>query len=499
MDASSLERATDLIKCCKVPRLCNSVEEAPLERATFGQFIHVLEATLPTVFDILAAHGAELTGYDEYNADHNVEFKSWLALVIVEQYADDPAGLRADYQTEAVVLQKRIAQFFHGHELEHLLTGKGSDTVLRFLYGHYQRVLAPDQWKYHPADVGGFVRLVEFLYGPLPLCQHAPELDDDTAAYILSVGITLVEFFEPSYRLMGLRLFCVLLGSRNKDVMKRTNIHRVVYSNAMKLTVKLEHEPFIEVLWRCIYQYVELEEIDRKDYTQWNTVDDIMDTLLQQLMFASKLRTSQIYLLYLIKLLALDLPNYMIDELDEIQSINQKCHLYEPVCEQLRQECLGGFRNRRYYRWTKRIIEMLPHEAAKCQGLSRENGKYCHGVNLLFVLSTFPVEPEALQPHVKTQTTLTEFMNVFKQYEKQQNKALEKPSSATCDLIYNIKGLLSISRSMLLFLASLAPTYFPAHPQLAVLGQQLSDDCDDCDSIMYDCMQNLVQKLTIDN
>ncbi|KFB42622.1 AGAP003068-PA-like protein [Anopheles sinensis] len=499
MDASVLERATDLIKCCKVPRLCNSIEEAPLERATFGQFMHVLEATLRTVFDILAKHGAELTGYDEYNADHNVEFKSWLTLVIVEQYADDPTGLRADYQTESALLQKRIAQFFHGHELEHLLTDRGSDAVLRRLYGHYRRVLAADEWKYHPADVGGFVRLVEFLYGPLPLCQRAPELDDDTAAYILSVGITLVEFFEPSYRLMGLRLFCVLLGPRNKDVMKRTNIHRVAYSNAMKLTVKLEHEPFIEVLWRCIYQYVELEESDRKDYTQWSTVDDIMDTLLQQLMFESKLRTSQIYLLYLIKLLALDLPNYIIDELDEIQSIDKKCHLYEPVCEQLRQDCLGGFHNRRYYRWMKRIIEMLPHEAVKCQGLSRENGKYCHGVNLLFILVTFPIEPEAIHCHMKTQTSLIEFINVFKQYEKQQNKAAEKRSNASCDFIYNTKALVSISKSMLVFLTSLAPTYFPAHPELAVLGQRLAGHYADCDSIMYNCMQSVIDKLTLEN
>uniref|UniRef100_A0AAG5CQ78 Uncharacterized protein n=1 Tax=Anopheles atroparvus TaxID=41427 RepID=A0AAG5CQ78_ANOAO len=495
MDAKTLERATDLIRCCKVPRLRTSVEEGPLERATFGQFLHVLEATLPIVFDLLAQCGAELTGYDEYNADNNTEFKAGLALVIAEQYSEDPSGPRACYQTESPVLQKRITQFFLGHELEHLLTDKGGDAILRRLYSHYRRVLTPDEWKYHPADVEGFVRLVEFLYGPVPLCHHAPELDDDTAAYILSVGITLVEFFEPAYRLMGLRLFCVLLGPRNKAVMKRTNIHRVAYSNAIKLTVKLEHEPFLEVLWRCIFQYVELEESDIKDFTQWNTVDDIMDTLLQQLMFEPKLSTSRIYLLYLIKLLALDLPNYIIDELDEIQSIDKKCHLYEPVCEQLRQDCLGGFHNRRYYRWMKRIIEMLPHEAVKCQGASRENGKYCHGVNLLFILVTFPVEPEALQSHIKTQASLVEFINVFKQYERQQSTSAAKRSTASCDFIYNIKSLVSISKSMLVFLTSLAPIYFPAHPEMAVLGQRLANDYADCDSIMYNCMQSLIEKL----
>lgn len=103
-----------------------------------------------------------------------------------------------------------------------------------------------------------------------------------------------------------------------------------------------------------------------------------MEILLNGLTFQSKLSQSGIYLLYLLKMLALDLPDYLIDGLDEVQSIDRKCHLYEPVCEQLRQDCLGGFHNRRYYRWLHQIIELLPHEAVKCQGAARENGRYCH-------------------------------------------------------------------------------------------------------------------------
>uniref|UniRef100_A0A182KDX0 Uncharacterized protein n=1 Tax=Anopheles christyi TaxID=43041 RepID=A0A182KDX0_9DIPT len=502
MDSSTtLGRATELIRCCKVPRLITSIEEGPLERVTFEQFLHVLDATLPLVFDLLAEHNTLLTGYDEYNENDNVAFKAGLALVIAEQYGEasevswaGDGALGQEYRTGKPSLQKRIAQFYQGHELEHLLTDKGSDRVWRHLYEHYRQALSVCEWKHHPADVAGFVRLVEFLYGPYPLSP--PELDDDTAAYILSVGITLVEFFEPAYQLMGLRLFCVLLAPRHRAVMRRTNVHRVVYSNAKKLTNKCNQELFLEALWRCLYLYVELEEADKTDFTQWNTVDDIMEILLNGLTFQSKLSLSGIYLLYLLKLLALDLPDYIIDGLDEVQSIDRKCHLYEPVCEQLRQDCLDGFHNRRYYRWLHQIIDLLPHEAVKCQGTSRENGRYCHGVNLLFILVTFPVEPEALRPtHLGMQTSLVEFINVFKQYEQQQSAVAAKRSSASSDFVYNTKALVSISKSMLVFLTNRAPHYFPEHPAMATLGQQLANDYADCDSIMYNCMQSLIEKL----
>uniref|UniRef100_A0A182W0B5 Uncharacterized protein n=1 Tax=Anopheles minimus TaxID=112268 RepID=A0A182W0B5_9DIPT len=506
MDASAatLDRATELIKCCKVPRLVDtSIEEGPLERATFEYFLHVLDGTLPLVFDLLAEHGTLLTGYDAYNEDDNVEFKAGLALVIAEQYSTEEQTpgeggcLGEEYRTGKASLRKRIAQFYQGHELEHLLTDKGSDRVWRHLYKHYRRVLSPDEWKYHPADVTGFVQLIELLYGPYPLSAVSPpELDDDAAAYILSVGITLVEFFEPAYQLMGVRLFCVLLGPRHRPVMRRTNIHHVVYSNAKKLTNKCNQELFLEALWRCIYLYVELEEADRKDFTQWNTVDDIMEILLNGLTFQTKLNLSSIYLLYLVKLLALDRPNYIIDGLDEIQSIDRKCHLYEPVCEQLRQDCHDGFHNRRYYRWLHQIIQLLPHEALKCQGTLRDHGRYCHGVNLLFILVTFPVEPEALRPtHLGLQTNLVEFINVFKQYEQQQSSLASKRSSATSDFVYNTKALVSVSKTMLVFLTTRAPHYFPEHPAMATLGQKLADDYADCDSIMYNCMQSLIETL----
>uniref|UniRef100_A0A182M136 Uncharacterized protein n=1 Tax=Anopheles culicifacies TaxID=139723 RepID=A0A182M136_9DIPT len=486
--AATLERATELIKCCKVPRLVNaSIEDGPLERGTFEHFLHVLDGTLPLVFDLLAKHGTLLTGYDAYNEDDNVEFKAGLALVIAEQYSAEAEAtggegcLGEEYCTGKASLRKRIAQFYQGHELEHLLTDKGSDRVWRHLYEHYRRVLSPHEWKYHPADVKGFVQLIELLYGPYPLAiVSPPELGDDAAAYILSVGITLVEFFEPAYQLMGVRLFCVLLGPRHRPVMRRTNIHRVVYSNAKKLTNKCNQELFLEALWKCIYLYVELEEADKKDFTQWNTVDDIMEILLNGLTFQTKLDLSSIYLLYLVKLLALDLPNYIIDGLDEVQSIDRKCHLYEPVCEQLRQDCLvGGFHNRRYYRWLHQIIQLLPHEALKCQGTTREH-----------------VEPEALRPtHLGVQTNLVEFINVFKQYEQQQSSLASKRSSATSDFVYNTKALVSVSKTMLVFLTTLAPHYFPEHPAMASLGQKLADDYADCDSIMYNCMQSLIETL----
>ncbi|XP_052890447.1 uncharacterized protein LOC128298715 [Anopheles moucheti] len=496
---ATLERATELIRCCKVPRLLDaSIEDGPLVRATFEHFLHVLDGTLPIVFDLLAEHGTLLTGYDAYNEDDNVEFKTNLALVIAEQYSAEEGGHGEEYRTGKASLRTRIALFYQGHELEHLLTDRGSDRVWHRLYGHYRQVLSASEWKYHPADVTGFVQLIELLYGPYATLHVAspPELNDDAAAYILSVAVTLVEFSEPAYQQLGVRLFCILLGPRHRPCMRRTNIHHVVYSNAKRLTNKCNQEPFLDALWKCIYLYVELEETDRLDFTQWSTVDDIMEILLNGLTFQTKHNLSSVYLLYLVKLLALDLPNYIIDGLDEIQSIDRKCHLYEPVCEQLRQDCLDGFHNRRYYRWLHQIVQLLPHEALKCQGSSRDHGRYCHGVNLLFILVTFPVEPEALRPtHIGLQTNLVEFINVFKQYEQQQSRLAAKRSSASSDFVYNTKALVSVSKTMLVFLTTLAPRYFPEHPAMAVLGQKLADDYADCDSIMYNCMQSLIEKL----
>uniref|UniRef100_A0A2M4B2S0 Putative secreted protein n=1 Tax=Anopheles triannulatus TaxID=58253 RepID=A0A2M4B2S0_9DIPT len=118
------------------------------------------------------------------------------------------------------------------------------------------------------------------------------------------------------------------------------------------------------------------------------------------------------------------------------------------------------------------------------------------GINLLFILVTFPIEPEALQPvHIKIQLNVIEFLNVFKQYEKQQSTVASQRSYVSNEFIYCLKGLVSISKTMLCFLTSLAAVYFPEHPDMATLGRQLADEYADCDSIMYNCMQSLIEKL----
>lgn len=180
-----------------------------------------------------------------------------------------------------------------------------------------------------------------------------------------------------------------------------------------------------------------------------------MEALLDALAFESNLQLSSILLLNLLKLLVLDLTNFLIDDLDDVQ--HGKCHLYEPVLEQLRKTCALEFRNRRFYRWHKRLTLMLPFELEKACGSSREHGKYMHvrefnniydkgrihaisfqGVNLLFVLVVFPVEQEAIGNLVDVQGTLVDFMIIFKRHMREQYARIQA-LTGKCDFFHSLK------------------------------------------------------------
>ncbi|KAL1377647.1 hypothetical protein pipiens_016120 [Culex pipiens pipiens] len=487
MDEDSLicERATSAIKCCKLPRLTRSLDEGPLRPESFREFLAVLNDTLPKVFDLLASYENQLVCYDEFNAD-NAEFRLNLVLVLAEQLA--VPGEVYDFQTENVSYRQRIEQIFAGGLLERILLEDGGYRLREQLWAHFRKVLPGTEWMFHPGDVVSFVRLCEFLYGGFQ--EQVQEFPQDLASFVLAIGIALVEYHDPEYELLGLRLFNVLLGSQHSTLMKETNIHEVVYQHAFRLTAKAKGERLVRELWRCHYQYVRLAEIGRKDFSEWSKMDDLVESLLDALSFEQNLELSSILLMYLLKFLTLDIKNILIDDLDDVQAVDSKCHLYEPVLEQLRKLCALEFHNRRFYRWNRRLVAMLPFELEKACGNDRIHGKYMHGVNLLFVLTVFPVEPEACATSPEVQSTLLDFVIAFKRHLREQYGRIQA-LTGRCDFLHSLKATISCDKSIAVFGRNVARKYFTDNLD-ALAGTGLDgDESYQEDRIFYECLKEL--------
>ncbi|XP_065088874.1 uncharacterized protein LOC135710278 [Ochlerotatus camptorhynchus] len=492
MDENSalLERATGLIKCCKLPRLTRSIDEAQLKPESFREFVCILNETLPKVFDSLSQYENQLLGHDEFNPD-NLEFRTNLVLVTLEQVYIP--GELYDFQTENRSYRDRLAEMYQNGQLERAITGEGSERLLTLVWEHYQRVLKAKEWMYHPGDVVGFVRICEFLYGNMLV--DASTLSQAKASFILSVGISLVEFHDPEYEILGLRLFNVLLSGQHRTMLRESNIHEVVFQNAFRLKAKAKSERFLRELWTCLFQYVDLTASGQTDFSEWSILDDIVEALLETLAFESNLVLSSILLTYLLKLLSLDLPNLVIDDLDDVQALDSKCHLYEPVLEQLRKHCALEFRNRRFYRWHKRLVSMLPFELEKACGTSRECGKYMHGVNVLFVLAVFPIESEAINNAPDIQSSLLDFMIVFKRHMRDQYGRIQS-LTGKCDFLHSLKASVSCDKSVAVFSRSVARSYFPDDRTAfwKVIGMD-SDESYQEDRIFYECLKELQTRM----
>lgn len=487
MDESTIliERATSLIRCCKLPRLVHSLDEAQLQPTIFHSFLSALNDTLPKIFDLISQHPDQLLTHDEFNQE-NLEFRLKLILVVTEQLY--VAGESYDFQTEHHPLRKQIHCIYEQGLMEQLLIGNGSDRLLARLWEHYQQVLRGKEWFFHPADVLSLVRVCEFLYGNFLLVT---ELSQKVASFILSVGISLTEYHDPEYELIGLRLFNVLLNGKHCTMLKHSNIHQVVFQSSFKLNAKSKSEQFLRALWHCHFQYIVVAETDRRDFSEWSTIDDVVEALLDCLVFEQNLSLSSILLLYLLKLLTLDLPDFLIDDLDDIQAVDSKCHLYEPVVEQLRKYCSLEFHNRRFYRWHRKLLTMLPYELEKSCGNSREHGKYMHGVNLLFVLVVFPIEPDAVGQLFDMQNALLDFIIAFKRHMRDQYARIQA-LTGKCEFLHSLKASVSCDKSIAVFARHVATKYFDANSDFwNAIAITKTEDSYQEDRIFYECLKEL--------
>lgn len=264
MDDSGVlvERAIGLVKCCKLPRLMRSIDEIQLRPDTFQEFLQILDETLPKVFDTLTQYSNQLLAHDEFSSD-NLEFRHNLLLVIVEQLRIP--GESYDFQSQTTAYQEQMHRIYE-QEFERMLTGDGSEQLLKRVWQHYQKVLQGKEWMFHPGDVVSFTRICELLYGNF--LEKAPVLSQTVASFILSIGISLVEYHDPEYEILGLRLFNVLLNEQHRALLIESNIHQVVFQNAFRLNAKAKSERFLKELWMCHFQYVQLEEAKRMDFSE---------------------------------------------------------------------------------------------------------------------------------------------------------------------------------------------------------------------------------------
>ncbi|XP_053698252.1 uncharacterized protein LOC128745249 [Sabethes cyaneus] len=482
-----IERGVNLIKCCKVPRLTRSLDDAQLQPATFQTFVTVLNDTLPKIFDMISQYQEQLLTHDEFNQE-NLEFRSTLVLVVMEQLSES-GEMYHFFQTEHHSLREQISRIYDQGMMHHLITGSEGDPVRKRLLEHYQQVLSGKEWLFHPADVLSFVRICEFLYRNFSVT--AIELPQTVASFVLSVGISLAEYYDPDYELLGLRLFNALLNVSYSAMLKESNIHEVVFQNSFKLNAKSKTESFLKELWRCHYQYIKIAQAGKINFSEWSAIDDVMEALLDALAFEQNLSLSSILLLYLLKLLTIDLPDFLIDDLDDIQAIGSRCHLYEPVLEQLRKYCSLEFHNRRFYRWHRRMVSMLPFELEKSCGISRDHGKYMHGVNLLFVLVVFPIESEAVGQLLGMQTALLDFIIAFKRHMREQYARIQA-LTGKCDFLYSLKASVSCDKSVAIFARNVATKYFDKKSEFwKVIGVTETEDSYQEDRIFYECLKEL--------
>lgn len=211
-------------------------------------------------------------------------------------------------------------------------------------------------------------------------------LKADELLFMLSVGMLLVDHFEPQYKANGLTIldlllrlgvsirkngssFCFILSIlsnlhplQDPQELNRLNIFGVIQKRlAGPLIISSTDATNTSLILSCLVHCMKMSTC-WQDPSKWNDMDDIIAEVMQRLALESKDDCRMILLLFLARITTLPLwkkaPGHITYKTTNFMDLDRAWPLDTETFELLRVEC-EKFHNLWIGRWNKKLMEYL--------------------------------------------------------------------------------------------------------------------------------------------
>lgn len=222
------------VKQCLLPELDRDIGDEPLVKEDFNMFRYGLEMNLQLLFDIVAKNERLL--FESFERDNT--FRVNFILLLHQQSGYD----EAPFQTDSRSISKQIRFLIDKHYKKII-----SETIIRTeCLKYYKERLTPDKWKRNIGAVYGFLQMnnvnitivcfisLSYIFFFLNFFQQLHQtliqtkFNSDDCLFMLSIGMHLTDYFEPSYKKYGLILFKILLDYGASRLYFRCNMEKFV-------------------------------------------------------------------------------------------------------------------------------------------------------------------------------------------------------------------------------------------------------------------------------
>ncbi|XP_055696655.1 uncharacterized protein LOC129797835 [Lutzomyia longipalpis] len=334
-----LEEGEKMLESCLLPECIYDITENPLDGNQFIEYREHLKHVLPTLFDLISSRELEL--FDVI--PETLKFRRLFVEFVCEQRGDCDL-----FRTDVDNLVKNLVSC--EGKLKKILQ---SDKDLRKeMFVVYKSKLLGQAWKKHLGAIHGFLCFCRTSFEG----DATETLDLDKEMFILSIGTQFLENVDPSFKLCGLKLFCLLLECSNEDSLIETNTHCVIYSQAMDNIQKLLNEECSRAIWKCIWLAVSKDKTLARD-PEWNKLDDCLNILIYRLKIESQPSTKRFLKETLLRFVSFSVVADKREIGVDLNNLSAQ-NLNELLDELLKSKG-ATIDNFKCYRWAKNLLDLF--------------------------------------------------------------------------------------------------------------------------------------------
>lgn len=263
---------SELIGICTLPQLLQDIEDNAIHKDNFVEFTKILEINFPVLLDLLSSPAfiQELCDEEEHDT---LLLRQKLILLMCEHAPITPNTI-PPYTIDNSELFGNLRRIC----LSHLTSGP----LLTQCMDIYKQQLLDNKWKRSMGTCYGFVYFCD-------LFTNSPDnqVDLQSILFILSIASQFIDCIHGEIRLLGLRLYAIILTQCPRQQILETNVHKVIIKSCLDNSQKLLAEDCLLLLWTCVTQAVCLDDQRLLKDLNWNEVDDSLHLLFQKIKLES--------------------------------------------------------------------------------------------------------------------------------------------------------------------------------------------------------------------
>lgn len=264
---------SELVDVCSVPQLNQDIEDHPIDRSQFMEFTEILAINLPVLLDLLSNQEFILELSSEDDSD-NVLMRQRLVMLMCEHAPVIP-GHTPPYSVDNPELWINLKRICLSSEI-------ASRSVLVDCLASYKERLLNSKWKRDLGSAHGFVYFCDVY-----LSSGDNPMDLQTILFILSIASQFIDCIHAEVKLLGLRLYAVILVRCPREMVLDTNVHKVVIKSCLDNCQKLIPDECLLLLWDDVVEAVCLDQAMLEDLN-WNELDDCLHLLFQRIKLEGK-------------------------------------------------------------------------------------------------------------------------------------------------------------------------------------------------------------------